>query len=247
MALEWTTETLRLSLFCAEDVKITPEIWKAITDQDEPQTQQSFAGGRSFIGPFQGGVLNLSGVGSRIDCVLLPKSPSAVIDEGYVPTVGPWPAAGHRFVTSTSTWLAAFKQPIYRLAFGGSLLTKCAGLHDAYTQLLGMLQSVKGDPERMRELVYRVSWPLSSRTVNGLILHRITTWAALQIQLQLMMQTGTKTMTTGTPATTYAVRLELDHSTDAERTEPFDRGRLVPIYKELVALASENAEKGEVL
>jgi hypothetical protein len=247
MALEWITETLRLSLFCAEDVKITPANWKAITDQDEPQTQQSFPARRIFSGPFQGGVLNLSAVGSRIDCVLLPKFPSATIDEGYVPTVGAWPDAGQSFVVSTSAWLAAFEQPIYRLAFGGSLLTKCAGLQDAYTQLLGMLQSVKGDPERMRELIYRVSWPLNSRTVDGLILHRITTWAALQIQLQLMMQTGTKTMTTGTPATTYVVRLELDHSTDAERTEPFDRGRLVPIYEELVALASENAEKGEVL
>ena len=49
-----------------------------------------------------------------------------------------------------------------------------------------------------------------------------------------------------TPAT-YVIRLEFDHSTDVERTNPFDRAQLVPIYEELVALASENAEKGEVL
>ena len=46
---------------------------------------------------------------------------------------------------------------------------------------------------------------------------------------------------------TYVIRLEFDHSTDAERAAPFDRAQLVPIYEELVALASENAEKGEVL
>jgi hypothetical protein len=46
---------------------------------------------------------------------------------------------------------------------------------------------------------------------------------------------------------TYVIRFEFDHSTDSERMEPFDRAQLVPIYDELVALASENAEQGEVL
>jgi hypothetical protein len=246
MALEWTAEALRLSLFCVENVKIASADWKAITDQEEPQTQQNLAARRSLVGPFQGGVLNLSAVASRVDCVLLPKSPSETIDEGYVPTVGPWGVAVQDFSKATSAWLMAFEQPIYRLAFAGSLLAKCAGLQDAYTQLLALLQSVKGDPQRMRELIYRVSWPLNSTVVNGLPLHRITTWTALQIQLQLMVQTGIKTMTTEIPPT-HVVRLEFDHSTDSERTKPFDRPTLVPIYEELVALASENAEKGEVL
>src|ERR1019366_3301513 len=154
MALEWTTETLRLSLFCTENVKFTSADWKAITGQDEPQTQQNLAARRSLIDPFQGGVFNISAVGSRVDCVLLPKSPTEIIEEGYVPTVGPWPDACHDFVKATSAWLTALEPPVYRLAFAGSLIAKCAGLHDAYTQLLGMLQSVKGDPERMRELIY---------------------------------------------------------------------------------------------
>jgi hypothetical protein len=241
--LEWTTETLRLSLFCAESAKITPAHWKAITGQDEPQTQQSLAGRRSFIGPFQGGVLNLSAIGSRVDCILLPRSPSETIEEGYVPTVGPWPDVARDFLKATS---AALELPIYRLAFAGSVLAKCADLQDTYTQLLRMLRSVKGDPERMRELIYRVSWPLASGVLSNLIFHRITTWSAMQIQLQLMVQTGTKTTMTQTPAT-HVVRLEFDNSTDAERTESFDRTTLVPIYEELVALAFENAEKGEVL
>jgi len=246
MALDWTTETLRLSLFCSENVKLTIANWTTITGQDEPQTVQNVAPRRSFVGPFHDGTLNISAVGPRVDCVLLPKSPTEAIEEGYVPTIGSWPSACDAFVKATSEWLARFEQPVHRIAFGGSLIAKCESITDAYRQLLSMLQSVKGDPNRMRELIYRVSWPLQSKAVDGLLLNRITSWATLQIQLQLMVQTGAKTTMTETAAT-HVVRLEIDHSTDADRTNPFDRSQLVPIYRELVSLAAENAEKGEVL
>jgi hypothetical protein len=61
-----------------------------------------------------------------------------------------------------------------------------------------------------------------------------------------LTQSGPTTVVNETPAT-IAIRLEFDHNTDAERIAPFDRHSLVPIYRELVALALENAEKGEVL
>jgi hypothetical protein len=246
MALQWTTETLRLSLFLKENAKLSVADWKAITSQDEPQTMQTLATRKSFIGPFQGGVLNVSVLGSRIDAVVLPKSPTETIEEGYVPTIGPWPGGCTDYVKATSPWLATLDYPIHRIAFSGTLLAKADSVQDAYAGLLSLLKSVKGDPERMRELVYRVSWPQKSKVIAGVTLHRITTWAALQIQLQLVIQTGMKSTTTETEAT-QVIRFEFDHSTDSERMDPFDRAQLVPIYDELVALASENAEQGEVL
>jgi hypothetical protein len=246
MALPWTTETLRLSLFLRENPKLSVGDWKAITGQDEPQTMQTLATRKSLIGPFQGGFLNVSTLGPRIDAIILPKSPSETIEEGYVPTIGPWPGACADYVAATSPWLAALDYQIHRIAFSGSLLAKGDSLPDVYTHLLGLLKSVRGDPERMREVIYRVSWPKESKVIDGMTLHRITTWAALQIQLQLVVQTGLRSTTTGAGAT-HVIRFEFDHSTDSERTEPFDRAQLVPIYGELVALASENAEQGEVL
>ena len=82
MALQWTTETLRLSLFLNENAKLSVGDWKAITGQDEPQTMQTLATRKSLIGPFQGGVLNVSTLGSRIDAVILPTSPTETIEEG---------------------------------------------------------------------------------------------------------------------------------------------------------------------
>jgi hypothetical protein len=245
MALEWTAETLRLSLFFADSVKASIADWKAITGQDEPQTIQSVAGRRSMIGPFQGGVLQMNAIGSRLDIVLLPKTPSETVEDGYVPTIGTLGDVCTDFVKATAEWLAGFEQPIIRMAVAGSALAKCDSLQDAYTKLLGMLASVKGDPEKMRELIFRVNWPVNSRQSNGLMLNRITVWAVIQIQLQIMVQTGTKTVVNETPAS-QVIRLEFDNNTDAARTEPFDRASLVPIYDELIALALENAEKGEV-
>ena len=160
--------------------------------------------------------------------------------------IGTWPTACDDFVKATSEWVATFEQPILRIAFAGTLLAKSDSPLDAYRQLLGLLKTVQGDPARMRELVFRINWPVKSKVANGLLLNRITHWSVIQIQLQLMLLTGTETVMSGTPAT-HVVRLEFDHNTDAERTELFERHQLVPIYNELVALALDNAERGEVL
>jgi hypothetical protein len=245
MALEWIAETLRLSLFFSESIKITVADWRRLTGEDEPQTVQNVAGRRSMIGPFEGGVLHIAAVGPRIDCILVPKSPTETVEEGYVPTIGPWPAVCTDLQKTTSDWIGGFEQPIIRIAFAGSILAKCESVKDAYTQLLGLLRSVKGDPEKMKELNFRINWPINSRAVNNLTLNRITSWSVLQIQLRLMIQTGAKTAVNETPGI-QVIRMEFDHNTDADRTVPFDRRMLAPIYEELVALALENAEKGEV-
>lgn len=246
MALEWTAETLRLSLFFPNPVKVVEADWKTITGQDEPQTIQNVAARRTLAGPFLDGVLQINGIGQRIDCVLLPKSPTEAVEEGYIPQVGSLPAACAAFVDATKPWIESVQEPVLRIAVAGTALARCDNVQDAYTKLLKMLQSVKGDPERMRELVFRINWPTTSTKMQGLVLNRITTWSILQIQLQLMVRTGQSTVLNETPAT-QVIRFEFDHNTDAGRTEPFDRATLVPIYEELVALALENAEKGEML
>jgi hypothetical protein len=246
MALEWTAETIRLSLFFSDNVKTTIADWKKVTGQDEPQTIQSVAARRSFIGPFQGGVLQINAVGPRLDVILLPKAPTDTVEEGFVPTIGPLLEASAEFVKATSEWITQIEQPIIRLAVAGAALARCENIQDAYNKLLAMLSSVKGDPEKMRELIFRVNWPLNSRRSNGLMLNRITTWAVFQVQLQVMVQAGSKTVVNDTPPA-QVIRLEFDHNTNADRVEPFDPAALVPIYEELVELALENAEKGEVL
>jgi hypothetical protein len=131
------------------------------------------------------------------------------------------------------------------MAFGATLLGRCADRQSAYKTLIGLLKTVQGDPERMRDLIIRVNWPVNSTSVNGLILNRITQWAVFEMHIQLTIPTIAQPLIDDTPAT-FVIRLEFDHNTDAKWTASFDQNRLVPIYNELVQLALENAEKGEV-
>ena len=155
-------------------------------------------------------------LGSRIDAVILPKSPTETTEEGYVPQS----AHGLADAPTTSkprlrgSLTSNTRSTASRLPAHSS--PKLTASSDVYISLLGLLKSVKGDPERMRELIYRVSWPQKSKVVDGMTFHRITTWAALQIQLQLVVQTGMRSSTTETEAT-QVIRFEFDHSTDFER------------------------------
>jgi hypothetical protein len=130
------------------------------------------------------------------------------------------------------------------MAVGAVLLAPQPNLEDAYKSLLGMVESVEGNPAKMRDLVFRVNWPVNSTSVNGLMINRLTTWTVIQIRYQV--QVGNANVLLDATPLSHFVRLEIDHNTDAQRTQPFDQNRLVPIYGELANLALENAEKGEL-
>ena len=59
MALNWSVQFLRLSLFSSTDVVLSDKDWKAITGEDEASTRQNIPGGKVFAGQFLGGQLNL--------------------------------------------------------------------------------------------------------------------------------------------------------------------------------------------
>jgi hypothetical protein len=250
MDLEWSAETLRVSLFSSNIVKLTPDDWKQITGKDTPEAEQKVVGRHVMSGPFLGGHLNLSVMGSRLDCALAAQPPADAIPESYIPSVGRWPGVCKEFVAATEGWVGGMSIPIHRMAVGIVLLAPQPGQEDAYKSLLGMVRSLTGDPAKIRDLVFRVNWPVNSTSVNGLTINRLTTWAVVQIQYQILLQTdanvlSAKVLVDESPVSHF-VRLEIDHNTDGQRTQPFDQNRLVPIYAELVNLALENAEKGEL-
>jgi hypothetical protein len=247
MALEWTAELLRLSLFCSAPASLSSVDWKTITGEDEPETQQKLAGGRAMVGPFLDGNLALSAVGTRVDCILNPRLPSPALEDNHFPSVGGWPAVCDEFVMATANWVRSFAVPVVRLAFAPVLLGECPTRLDAYRSLASLLRTVTGDPEHLKELIFRINWPVNSALVNGLILNRITHWSVIELQVQriMMVQQGAPAAMDTIPLG-FAIRLEMDHNTEAGRIEPFDQSRLAPIYRELVTLALENAEKGEL-
>ncbi len=150
------------------------------------------------------------------------------------------------FKGATLPWLREANFPVVRLAFGAIVLTKTETRTRAYEVLKGLLKSVTVDPEEMRDLLYRVNWPATSRTVPDLKINRLTNWSAIIFLVKLFALTGTRVSEPDALAdAVHAVRLEMDHNSHESRSDPFDRQLLAIIYEELVELALENATKGE--
>lgn len=243
--MEWSAENLRLSLFCDKPYKVTDADWTTITGQEEAETRQSVPARRTLSGAFQNGQLTLVASGTRLDCILTPK-PAEDFPDG-IPTIAEWTMACQSFVEATRPWLRSIPVNVLRIAFGSVLLARCSDRREAYATLLNLLQSLHGDPSRMRDLIYRINWPVDSKVEQNVTLNRLTSWSVVQALLRHIQldSSGAFSRVEDFPES-YLVRLEIDINTPAERLAFFDPDKLIPIYGELVALALENAQRGEL-
>jgi hypothetical protein len=243
MPLDWTCETIRLSLFSTEAARISIDDWRSITDQDEPEQEQKGAGRHIFASSMFGGRLNLGAIANRCDCILVPITTEEKLTENFVPSVGQWPIALEIFQKATESFISKVKFPVSRIAFATTLTAPFATPVAAYKALVSLVKSISHPPEVLHDLVFRINWP---KTFNDfLTLNRITTWSVQQLQLQI--QTLEANSSTFVNDLSYMLRLELDHNTDAKHTTAFDPTELLPIYRELINLALQNAVEGEVL
>jgi hypothetical protein len=243
MPLDWTTEQLRLSAFSDHPVTATERDWQTITGQEEAENRTAIAGGKMFSGSFQGGTLSLAYSGLRID-VILNATLRETTDAPELPSVGLWKDASISFRDTVKKWLEHTTVPIVRLALGAILVHQVDSRESAYKALDELLFSVAADP-KMRELLFRCNWPVESKVVPGLMINRITAWAAVRAAASRLQVTGESFNVSPGPELN-AARLEIDHNTDQANSKPFDKAQLVAIFEELLQLAQQNAERGEV-
>ncbi len=242
MSLDWGAQVARLTLFLRDPYSVSDKDWLTITGQDEAETRQAIPGGKRLSGRVPNGALQVAAAGHRFDVVL-----SAVEleenEELVIPSVGALDETLKTFVESTCKWIDQTNPPVVRAAFGVVLTCKTETRDGAYQHLKGLLKSLDVQPEKMRDLLYRVNWRCTSRVQEGLIINRLTTWSALRI-IRKLIQIGDEIATESDEI--HAVRLEVDHNTDDANRTPFDPDKVIPIYSELVELARENAAEGEV-
>ncbi|WP_315704999.1 MULTISPECIES: hypothetical protein [unclassified Bradyrhizobium] len=244
MALNWLTESVRLSLFSSQVVKLTGENWKQLTGQDEPEQEQKGSGRHVFASNIIGGQLHLGAIANRCDIILSPVAETDMPED--ILSVGNWPNSLEQFQKLTEPFLERLPFPVVRMALAPALLQRFPDRLSAYKTLVSLVKTINQPPEKLHDLLLRVNWPQSSAVVDGLRLNRLTSWSVVQIQVQMLVSDGNRPATyMNEPA--YALRLELDHNTDPKHIESFDAARLVPIYRELVNLALQNAQEGEVL
>lgn len=245
MPLDWGAQLLRVSLFSTGPVQISDSDWALVTGEDEAPTRQALPGGRQLSGKFQDAQLALVAIPGRLDFVMTPMENEQQLLDSKIAVVGQWDEARERFFDFTSRWITNASFPVIRIAFGAVLICPTTDIRDSYVHLKKLVKSLQIDPDRMRDLLYRVNWSRTSATLPDLIINRLTTWLALRVFAQVAQSTGV--IISADPAVQlYGVRLDIDHNTAETNQEPFDHTKIIPIYGELVQLACENASEGEV-
>jgi hypothetical protein len=246
MPLAWICESVRLSLFSPEAIRLSSDNWKLLTNQDEAAKEQKGGGRHVFSSPLFGAQFSLGAVGNRCDCILAPVTGADQLREDLVPSVGQWPTPLEEFQAATETFLGKVHFPVSRIAFATSLLHQTGTIPEAYKALRDQVKTLNRPAEELRDIVFRINWPKNSTSFNDLTINRLTTWQVQQISVQVLIPDGNSPATAFLEEPAHVLRLDLDHNTDGKRTQPFDANQLVPIYRELTNLALQNAEEGEV-
>jgi hypothetical protein len=244
MPISWDVSLLRISVFCTGNPTASDDLWRLLTGQQEAENRAAVPGGRRFSGKFAGGLLTLTNAGPRLDLVL--QAADSESGELRLPAIEAWTSLRGPFTQMSIQLLSSLDVSIVRVAFGCVFLAKKDTLEDCYRELKELLKSVNVDPSKMRDLHYRVNWQRDSKVVP-IKLNRLTTWASMRLSTTLLQITGDKVAVSGADGDQFAIRLECDHNTDAGNREPFEPSKLGSIFEELVKLAAENADKGEII
>lgn len=239
----WSAQTLRFTAFLQPPAEQIPQDeWERATGEtpaiDQVQPRQLF---REQGGPIDPGYLSLQfqGLAGRLDWIMVPAPP--VLTEAVPPfEFGPVEPALSAFNRVVRKWLITAQITSNRLAIGVAAVIPMPDRVTAYKALQEYLPSVKIDAEHSRDLSYAINRPKASRSLGPEVeLNRITRWSALQIQVS-----GVAGPVSGIGG--VYTRVECDHNTPAERQSPLDNSRFGDIYDELIEMALQNLESGEL-
>lgn len=237
----WLAPQLRLSVFSDQQVSLSDSDWSVLTGISEAENRSTIPGGRVFFGTALGAMTIAQFQGTRADIILRSG-------EAGPPDIDPYLGladALKQFVPATERWLRQLRLPIKRIAFGATLLFPVETVEAGYHELSSLLRSVKISPG-MRDLLYRCNWRRTSKEFPDVELNRLTTWTILTVMGRGIQLAGGQVRVIDEGNEMQFVQLEVDHNTAVESSDAFNIERAGPIYDELVGLALENTQQGEV-
>jgi len=252
----WRVESLRLTAFPSPSAQIIEPTWWHDLRGEEPENRvsQPRKGGLKEQGPFAGGSLILGVEPTRIDWVYTPIIDEKQASEGFL-TIGPLQDTIGVFTPLMNRWFELETCPtVQRLAFGAVTLQLAQDRRSGYRQLAQYLHSVQIDIENSSDFVYQINRKRHSGIIQGLDINRLTRWyviAQQYVSMQMVVPPESMQMpsvpTHGSVGPSYhACRLEMDINTVPEFQGGFEREQLTLIFQELVDLALEISDHGDI-
>ena len=243
----WQTQYLRLIAFTIEPAfEHSRNWWRDLTGL-EPQTstEKRPRQEREDSGPYDGAELSLA-----VDLLRVQWTAAMALDAtnppSAVPVIGPFLEKREWFRDLMGRWLGGLDRPIRRLALAGTLLVGVDNRRAAYERLNQYLRCVDLDPDST-DFLYRINRARPSNLgISGLVVNRLTTWAALvnTFHRQMFMPADPE-MVQRASESSSSVMLELDINTSGDRREALPQDRLGEILAELADAALDVASRGD--
>ncbi len=242
----WRGELFRLTAFFLPHDHIDSSNWweNIVGEPPEIRNQQPKVGIQQEEGAYQGGRLILIVQPDRADWIFIPafdpQTGSPAFDR--LPDYG---SALNIFRQVVQHWFEICPQ-ISRVAFGNVLNYPVPDRPTGYRFLGKYLHNVQLDPENSSDFHYQINRRRSSKKIPGLFLNRLSKWSANIAKFSRFAIGPVVQEFIVSSTDLIFAHLELDINTVSENQQPFSCEQLPVIFSELVELAYEIAEQGDV-
>lgn len=243
--LDWGVETLRVTGFPINISKGDTGWWsRVISEPPETTLSRPKEGIYHDEGPFGNGRLVLSVQPTRIDWLYTVN----VQEPEVLPILGTFDLAQDKFLDIVRKWLKLYNS-VKRLAFGAILLYRVASREEGYEAISHYLPNVRLDVANSSDFLYQINRPrlFQMPGVPKIEINRLSKWSVAKLQrLHIDLSVAEKVSPSILPYEgLHACRLELDVNTSPE-VEQLPGEKIVLVLDELVSLAREIAEKGDI-
>ncbi len=241
--ITWETEILRFTGFPLPSVDITQATWWTELFDQPPDTEifKSKVNTKHIEGELDNSKLILELSPQRLDLLLTVNDQrSPIISQN---SIGVFSNKLTEFSDLIFRWFALGSIPdFHRLAFGGVLILPVKDKATGYQIIGNFLQYVQIDPGSS-DFLYQINRPRLSRSnIPNLYINRLSKWSvakSIQIQIapNIRIEAGLEE---------FACRLEFDINTSAEFNEEINPEQSRLIFLELVDLAIEISQNGDI-
>lgn len=224
----WRADSVRVTFIANSQVGAAGKNWWRAATGEEPEvvTTKPQLAEHTESGPFLDGRLEMKASFNRVDWIYSP-----IIAPGpAVPTIGEAEAVVRALEAPLARWLEIDDTAYVRLALAPTALRAAEDIAESNRAIQAYVPFLQVDVGAARDVLLQVNFPVSSDTIEGLIINRVSKFMSATAQL-INVIVGQPVPTI---ITSYFCRAEFDINTAAERTEALPAAVRARLLQELV-------------
>ena len=240
----WLSEVFRLTAFLQDDDVDFSSWWSQITGE-EPSNRNSQPKIKVFQdeGPYAGGHLVMGKQPGRVDWLFFPSFDLQLGVPDYRELL-PFEKGQEVFNEIAKRWLEISPE-LKRIAFGTILNHPVDNRTMGYSELSTYLPDVIIDTENSSDFIYQINRRRPSKVIEGLVINRLSKWLVAIVEINRISIAPVNDLP-NLKDKRYFSRVELDINTIQTYQNVLPKEKYYNIYNELVDLAVEIKEKGDV-